>query len=77
VSIANLAFNPSSIDVKVGDTVTWTNNDNVGHTVTGDGGLDSGTIEPGGTFSKKFDTAGTYQYHCSVHPSMTGTVVVK
>jgi plastocyanin len=77
VSIANFAFDPASVTVKVGDTVTWTNNDSTTHTITGDGGLDSGDVAPGSTFSKTFDKAGTYKYHCSIHPTMTGEVVVQ
>ncbi len=59
--------------------VTWTNNDSPTHTVTGDNGGDPGNspnIPSGGTFSYLFDTPGTYTYHCSIHPSMTGTVIV-
>lgn len=77
VSISNFAFSPSSADVAVGGTVTWTNNDSVAHTVTFDSGGDSGKIDPGKTFSKKFDTAGAFSYHCSIHPSMTGSITVK
>jgi plastocyanin len=57
--------------------VTWTNNDSATHTITGDGGLDSGDVATGGTYSKTFDKAGTYKYHCSIHPTMTGEVVVQ
>lgn len=78
VTIQNFSFNSSSIIVKKGDTVVWTNNDAVGHTVTGDnGGPASSTISPGGTYSFKFNTAGTFGYHCSIHPSMTGTIIVQ
>lgn len=77
VSIANFAFDPASVTVKVGDTVTWTNNDSTTHTITGDGGLNSGDVAPGSTYSKTFDKAGTYSYHCSIHKTMTGTVVVQ
>lgn len=77
VSIANFAFDPASVTVKVGDTVTWTNNDSTTHTITGDGDLNSGDVAPGSTYSKTFDKAGTYSYHCSIHKTMTGTVVVQ
>lgn len=77
VSIANFAFDPASVTAKVGDTVTWTNNDSTTHTITGDGGLNSGDVTPGSTFSKTFDKAGTYKYHCSIHPTMTGEIVVQ
>ncbi len=77
VTIQSFAFSPSSVTIKKGDTVVWTNNDSVGHTVTGDnGGSASPTISPNGTYSFKFNTIGTFNYHCSIHPSMTGTVTV-
>jgi plastocyanin len=78
VSIAGMAFSPASITTTTGTTVTWTNNDNMAHTVTAnDNSFDSGSISAGGTFSKTFSTVGSFAYHCSIHPSMTGTVVVK
>ena len=79
VSIINFAYSPASVSVSVGDTVTWTNNDaGVPHTVTSDtpGVFDSGNMATGATFSKTFTAAGTFTYHCNIHPSMTGTVVV-
>lgn len=77
ISLQNFAFTPADIDIKAGTTVTWTNLDGVAHTVTGDnGGPSSGTIEPQGTYSYTFSTAGTYAYHCAPHPYMTGTVTV-
>lgn len=78
VVIDNLAFNPEIVTISVGDSVEWTNNDSFDHTVTSDtGAFNSGDIVPGGTFSLEFTTAGTYEYHCEIHPSMTGTVVVQ
>jgi plastocyanin len=74
VSIKNISFEPSTITVKVGDTVTWTNNDNVDHTVTGSG-MDSGTMKPGDTYKHQFNTVGTFNYQCTVHPAMLGQVV--
>ena len=77
VSIINMTFTPATITVTAGTTVTWKNNDNMTHTVTADDdSYDSGNIGAGGSFSKKFSIAGTYPYHCSIHPSMTGKVVV-
>ncbi len=78
VSISNFAFVPASVTVNVGDTVTWTNNQGgVPHTVSSDtGAFDSGTLNGGGTFAQTFGTAGTFAYHCNIHPSMTGSVVV-
>ncbi|MBU1671918.1 MAG: cupredoxin family copper-binding protein [Actinobacteria bacterium] len=76
VSIKNFSFDPSSLTVDVGDRVVWTNDDDVDHTVTGTG-LDSGTLKPGDTYSFTFDTAGTYNYQCTLHPAMQGQVVVE
>ena len=77
VKISNFAFDPSSLTVKVGTTVTWTNQDSAPHTITSDAGdWDSGQLSNGQSFSHTFDQAGTFAYHCSVHPSMTGTIVV-
>ncbi|MBI5009691.1 MAG: cupredoxin domain-containing protein [Bacteroidia bacterium] len=71
------AFNPDKITVTAGTTITWTNKDGSVHTVTSDTGLfDSGNISANGTFSHKFSTAGTFLYHCAVHTTMTGSVVV-
>ena len=79
VSIQNFAFTPSSITVKKGTKVTWTNDDSTTHTVTetdSQTGPDSGNLNPGSSYSFTFDTAGTYHYHCSIHTEMTGTVTV-
>ena len=78
VSIINMAFTPATITVTVGATVTWKNNDNMTHTVTADdNSFDSGNIGTGSSFAKTFSTAGSFLYHCTIHPSMTGTVIVK
>ena len=77
VSIVDFAFQPASIEVPAGSTVTWTNAGAAPHTVTADdGSFDSGQLKPGATFSQTFSTPGTYTYHCEIHPQMTGTVVV-
>jgi plastocyanin len=77
VEIADFAFAPDSSDVKVGDSVKWTNSDGATHTVTADdGAFDSGNLAGGKSFSFTFDEAGTFAYHCNIHQSMTGTVVV-
>ena len=78
VSISNFSFNPGSITVNKGATVVWTNNDSVGHTVTADQGAGpaSGLLNPGETYAFTFNEPGTFNYHCSVHPSMKGTVTV-
>ena len=78
IVIQNMAFGPSSKTVAVGTTITWTNQDAVGHTVTSTSGLfDSGTLGQGGTFSFTFTTAGIFDYRCTIHPSMTGTITVQ
>src|SRR5687768_13729114 len=77
VDIADFTFGPNSVTITAGGTVTWTNNDSAPHTATGDGGsFDTGTIDSGQSASITFDTPGTYSYICSIHPNMTGTVVV-
>lgn len=77
VSIANFSFEPATITVPVGTTVTWTNNDAANHTVTADdGSFKSESLGSGATFSQTFATAGTFAYHCAIHSTMKGTVVV-
>ena len=78
VDIAGFAFSPKSVTVEVGDTVTWTNADAQGHTATADdASFDTGTIAGGASASETFATAGTFGYHCRIHPAMTATVVVR
>lgn len=77
VSIASFAFSPQSLTVTAGTKVTWTNKDSTTHTVTADGGAFNHMLSPGDTFSFTFTKAGTYQYHCSIHPTMTATIVVQ
>jgi plastocyanin len=77
VSIKNFAFNPPNTTVSPGTTLTWVNNDQVPHTATAnDGAFDSGTLQPGQSYSFAFDKPGTYAYHCNIHPYMTATVTV-
>ena len=77
VSIANFSFQPPTMTIAVGTTVTWTNSDSTGHTVTADdGSFKSDKLATGATFSQTFAKAGTFAYHCSIHPSMTGTISV-
>jgi plastocyanin len=78
VEMKNIAFIPTNLDVKNGTTVTWYNNDTVGHTVSFDNGPfpSSGIIAPGSTYSVTFDQVGTFNYHCSIHPSMIAKIVV-
>ena len=79
VDIQNFAFNPSTINVNVGATVTWANQDSAPHTVASESGgeLASETLSKGQTYSHKFSTPGTYTYRCGIHHSMKGTVVVQ
>jgi plastocyanin len=78
VSVQDNTFKPGTVKVKVGDTVTWTNEGGIAHTVTAtDGaGFDSGTLAPGATFSFTADKAGTISYVCNFHPGMQGTIEV-
>lgn len=77
ISISGNAFSPSNLSVKVGQTVTWTNSDGYAHTVVSDDGtINSGNLDTGKTFSSSFSKTGTYAYHCSIHPYMTGTITV-
>ncbi len=82
-TMQNLAFVPKTITVSAGSTVVWTNQDQVQHSVTADGGtFDSGLLDPGQTFSVTFDTPGTYAYYCVPHgfpggAGMSGVVVVQ
>lgn len=77
VTIQGFAFKPDTLTVKTGTSVTWTNNDATAHTVTADdGSVSSGNIGVGGTFKHTFSAAGTFAYHCSIHPNMTATVTV-
>jgi len=77
VRIDNFAFSPATVTVDVGDTVTWTNHDGPTHTATADDGtFGTGQISSGASKSVTFQSAGTFAYHCAIHPSMTGTVRV-
>lgn len=77
VTIQDFAFDPPEIEVAVGTTVTWTNQDGVAHTATGvDGVFDTGTLLEGESGSHTFDTTGTFRYVCIFHADMEGSVVV-
>ena len=77
VVVRNFAFGPKTITISAGQSVTWTNNDAVDHTATSDEGTwDTGVIARGESKSITFAVPGTYTYHCTPHPFMTGTVVV-
>ena len=90
-TLTDNAYSPNPVVVKIGQNVVWTNDDTAFHTVTSgligkpDAGkeFDSGLAGPnaliskGKTFKHTFDTAGEYQYYCTLHPAMVGTVIVK
>ena len=77
VTIDNFSFRPQTLTVAVGATVTWTNRDDVPHTVVSDDAVfKSKARDTDEKFSYTFDKPGTYPYHCSLHPKMTGQVVV-
>ncbi len=77
VSIDNFAFAPATLTIRAGGTVTWTNRDEEPHTVAaGDGSFHSPGMGTGSTYSRTFATPGTFDYVCSIHPMMHGTVVV-
>ena len=69
-------FTPNSVSVKVGDTVQWTNGGSVGHNVTFDAGPKTDIMSGGDNAFFKFSAAGSYVYHCTIHPGMDGTVTV-
>ena len=79
VNIADFAFMPITLNINRGDKVTWTSGDSAPHTVKSDSGseLSSSTLTKGQTYSKTFNTAGTYSYHCSFHSMMKGKIIVQ
>ena len=78
IDVKNFMFAPMSLAVKAGATITWTNMDQEPHTVmSSDGLFRSGALDTGDSFSFTFDQPGTYQYVCTIHPRMVGTVVVE
>jgi plastocyanin len=79
IKMQNIAFDPKSTTVKVGQKITWTNDDSTDHNVTADSGADfkSKDFGKGGTFSFTPDKAGTIKYVCTLHPGMTATITVQ
>jgi plastocyanin len=78
VQIANFTFDKASLTVKPGTTVTWTNADDIPHTVVSNSGLfRSKVLDSGDRFSFTFAKPGSFGYFCSIHPHMTGTIIVK
>lgn len=76
ITIANFAFNPANVSISKGDTVKWTNDDQVPHQIA-IMGSNSQVLNTGESYSITFEVAGSFDYHCNIHPSMTGNVTVK
>jgi len=77
VTIDNFTFTPAELSLKVGDTVTWTNHDDIPHTVVSAGKFRSKTLDTDDSFTFTFSSAGDYRYFCSLHPHMTGMIKVE
>ena len=78
VNIKGMKYDPATVTIKAGDTVTWTNGDQRDHSVAAaDGSFASGNIGPGGTYSFVFNKSGKFEYSCSLHPRMKGVVIVQ
>jgi plastocyanin len=78
VVVKDFMFNPTSLTVKAGSTVTWVNMDDEPHTVVSDTGMfKSGGLDTNESYSFKFDKPGTYHFTCTIHPRMVGTIVVQ
>jgi plastocyanin len=78
VMVENFSFQPGTLTVKAGTTVTWVNHDDEPHTVNENNKtFKSGTLDTDAKFSYKFTSPGTYSYFCSLHPRMTGQIIVK
>jgi plastocyanin len=77
VAVMDMMFMPGAVSTTLNGSVTWTNQDSLGHTITSDQGFwDSGTKLPGASYARTFTSAGTFAYHCSIHPEMRGKVSV-
>src|ERR1044072_1823427 len=76
VKMKNFLFAPKTVRVSKGTRVVWSNTSNKPHTATKGGSFDTGTIRPGRAAAVKFSGKGTYRYICSIHPQMTGKVIV-
>ena len=78
INIQGFAFNPATVTVSKGTTVTWVNDDSAPHQImSDDSSFQSSPLSNGNSYSHTFTTAGSYAYHCAIHPSMTGTIVVQ
>lgn len=77
ISIQNFSFNPATINIKVGGSITWTNNDSVPHQIAADdNNFSSNPLSNGETYQYTFTQAGVFNYHCAIHPSMKGQITV-
>ncbi|HUG47693.1 MAG TPA: cupredoxin domain-containing protein [Candidatus Limnocylindria bacterium] len=76
VTILDFSFQPQSLEVSAGTEVTWTHQGAAPHTVTFDEGESSGALETGGVFRRTFESAGSFDYICAIHPAMRGTITV-
>ncbi len=76
ISIKNFVFSPAELNINAGETVVWVNNDSVSHDISGSG-FKSPLMSNGQSYSFTFSTAGTFDYICSIHPSMKGKIIVK
>lgn len=76
VSIKDFAFSPAVLNIGIGKTVTWTNNDSTIHRISG-AGFEGGDLNNGQSYSYTFTSAGTFDYICKIHPSMKGQIIVK
>ena len=77
INIDNFTFAPQELTLKVGDSVTWTNHDDIPHTIVSAGKFRSKTLDTDNSFSFTFTAAGDYKYFCSLHPHMTGMIKVE
>jgi plastocyanin len=78
VTVKDFSFQPENLQVSVGTTVTWTNRDSATHTASADDGLfDTKSMRPGTSHTFTFERAGTFTYHCNIHPTMTAEIIVR
>jgi len=77
IAIKGFEFRPAAVRVPRGTRVVWVNRDGAPHTATKGGSFDTGTIRKGKAVAVRFGTPGIYRYHCSIHPEMTGKVIVR
>jgi plastocyanin len=76
ISIFDFGYDPATLTISLGQSVTWTNDGDAPHTVTFEDGTDSGTLDAGGSYERGFDSVGEFSYACSLHPAMRGVVNV-